>query len=552
MKKLYLLFFVLMAVLLGACDNDEIAAEQSKEEKTAPQLKASVAQGQTTTKSGVIEDSDYTLGEKFYWSNEDATTVFFVSSGTTNPSQYKKASYKASVAQGVQSNNCTFDVVEFDDINDGRYTAYGLYPTSAWEVRTDYYDFLMANIPVYQIQAQPNSTHLGAYMLMKAQNDVMVEGENAINLTYKHLASVLRFAVWNSSGNNDLKLANINVSLSSGEAVFNTIGKLDDIDDSSLTPDPVVGKSPSVNLSLTGAARNFSTKDEKDQCEGYMVVLPTATDAFEASDDLIIELSLTDGTNNYIVRKTYKIGTHLGFFSNGIEQGKSYYFQLQIDPFDILSPITGTSYTVGDYWPNDTNPEGIVFWVRPGSLGTQGKVVALNETYVSQWGPDNDEENVGVTGIRSCTDGATATKNMITKYKSSLTFGDDYPAFFYVYNTVNSNNESGAWYLPARDEIKMLFAGYSGKIYERIVNWTSSNMPDYNSAECIASRLQFNTKLTNKGGDAFGASGNAVNWWYLSSSEISVPSCYTFSFEEGLYGIDPKKLGANIRWIREY
>ena len=551
MKKIHILLLFAGILLLNGCNNDDEFASQPEEKKSVPQLKATVEQT-PRTRSGVIEDNDYTLGEKFYWSNEDATTVFFRSSSMVDHQEYKRTDYKANVAQGVQSNSCTFDVVQSDVINNGQYTAYGLYPTSAWELRTDYYDFLTANIPAYQTQTQSNSTHLEAYMLMKAQNDVTVNGNDAINLSYKHLASVLRFAVWNNSGNNNLKLANINVSLSSGEAVFNTNGKLDDIDASSLTMGHPSSKVSRLTLSLTGNARDFSTKDEKSQCESYMTVLPTESDAFDVSDDLIIELSFTDGSDNYIVTKTYRIGTHLGFLSNGIEQGKSYYFQLEVGPLDLLSPITGTSYAVGDYWPDATNPEGVVFWVKPGSLGTQGKVVELNETYVLKWGPNNDEDAAGVTGIRSSTDGATATKSMITKYKSSGTFATDYPAFYHIYNTVNGSNESGSWYLPARDEMKILFAGYSGKVYESIVDWTSSNMPGYNSAECIAARLAFNTKLIDKGGDAFGSGSNSVNWWYLSSSEIVSPSYYSFNFEEGLFNVEQKSYDGNIRWIREF
>ena len=91
------------------------------------------------------------------------------------------------------------------------------------------------------------------------------------------------------------------------------------------------------------------------------------------------------GTNKYLVTKTYNIGTSLNFLLNGIEQGKSYYFQLKIDNAD-LEIIAGTSYAVGDYWPDSTSPEGIVFWVKPCSFGTKGKVVGLGETYVPKWG----------------------------------------------------------------------------------------------------------------------------------------------------------------------
>jgi len=555
MRKLHLLFFASILIAFGACSNDEIITEQPEGEKTAPQLKASVEQGQTT-KSGVIENNDYTVGEKFYWSNEDATTVFFRHSSMTNPTQYKKTDYKASVAQGVQSNNCTFGVVQSDVIDNDEYTAYGFFPTSAWNLNAgDISLFLEASIPTYQIQTQSNSTHLGAYMLMKAQNDVTVNGNSPINLSYKHLASVLRFAVWNNSGNTDLRLTNINLRLSSGKSVFNTNGRLADtdfgqadMDASSLTMTTGL-QVPDLTLQLTGNARNFADKDGKSQCEGYMAVLPTAINAFENTDNLIIELSFTNGTDNYLVSKTYNIENELGFLMGGIEQGKSYYFQLKVDDGD-LNPITGTSYTMGDYWPNDTNPEGIVFWVKPGSFGTQGKVVGLGETNVSKWGPDNDEEAAGVAGILSATNGTTATKNMIVRYKSSGNFSTNYPAFYHIYAAVNGTNENGDWYLPARDELKMLYAGYSGKLYESIVRWVgANNMPGYNSAECITAREDFDAKLTAKSGMAFGINGN---WWYLSSSEISSDRSFSFDFINGRYASDEKANDGNIRWIREF
>lgn len=550
MKKNHLLLITATALLLGACNNDDILTGQPEEKGSAPQVVATVEQI-PDTRAGVVEDADYTKGEQFYWSNKDATTVFFRNSSMTNAIEYKRTDYEANVAQGVQSKNCTFDVIQSENIDNGQYTAYGFFPTSAWKLDPYFLDYLTVNTPALQTQNQPNSTHLGQYMLMKAQNDVTIDGENSINLSYKHLASVLRFAVWNNSGDNNLKLTNINVKLSSGKAVFATNAKLDDADAVSLTvtnSSKVLG----LTLQLTGDARNFSTKDGKSQCEGYMAVLPTDADAFINSDNVIIELSLTDGTNNYLVTKTYHIGTDLGFLSNGIEQGKSYYFRLKVDADDLLNPLSGTSYAVGDYWPDATAPEGIVFWVKPGRFGTQGKVVGLNETYISKWGPDKDEATAGVTGIQSLTDGATATRSMIAEYKSIGTFAADYPAFYHIYNTVNGGNENGVWYLPARDELKMLFAGYSSKVYESITDWTTNNMPDYNSVDCIAARTEFNTKLTAKSGMAINGSGNEVSQWYLSSSEISEDQFYSLNLEEGKYSSDPKSIDGNIRWIREF
>lgn len=230
-----------------------------------------------------------------------------------------------------------------------------------------------------------------------------------------------------------------------------------------------------------------------------------------------------------------------------LEGGKEQVVNLEL----TVSPAS-SGYAIGDYWPDSSSPEGIVFWLKPGSLGSQGKVVALDETYVSRWGVDNDEQNAGVTGIRSVTNGATATGSMIAKYKSSGTFDADYPAFYYIHNTVNGSDENGVWYLPARDELKMLYAGYSGKVYESIVDWEAGIMPDKDSPECTAARSAFNAKLTAKGGKAIGSSDNSVNWWYLSSSEIANRTSYSFSFEKGGYSYDPKSFDGNIRWIRDF
>lgn len=276
MKKLHILF-VAIAILFGSCSNDELATEQPEGKNAAPQLIATVERENVSIKSGVIEDNDYTLGEKFYWTNGDATTVLFRSPGMSNISQYKKVEYAAKVSEGVQSSSGAFNVVQADIIDNGEYTVYGFFPALAWK----FVGNPMINMPANQTQNEANSTHLGAYMPMKATNNVAVDGISPINLSYKHLGSVIRFAVWNNSDNNDLKLANINVRLSSGKAVFATQGDLH-INETSLTYYALDMMVPALSLQLTGDAQNFATKEGKNQCEGYMAVLPTAANAFES------------------------------------------------------------------------------------------------------------------------------------------------------------------------------------------------------------------------------------------------------------------------------
>ncbi len=95
---------------------------------------------------------------------------------------------------------------------------------------------------------------------------------------------------------------------------------------------------------------------------------------------------------------------------------------------------------------------GIVFWQDPND-DTKGKIVSLDEGIEKGWGTKPmDESAAGVIGIRSSTDGATGTKNLIMKYKDNSKFSTDYSAFAWIYEK-NNNDVNGRWYLPAKDEL---------------------------------------------------------------------------------------------------
>lgn len=547
MRIYNLISIIGIAMLAIACSQDDIPINPSERENSAPQMTASVAQ-EPTTRSGVIEENDYRTGEKFYWTNGDATTVFFKNAGMTTPQQYKRADYAANVAEGVKSNKSAFNITQSEVIENGAYTAYGFFPTAAWRLNTRSGDFLSASVPTYQIQDKPNSTHLGAYMLMKAKGEVAVDGVNPISLTYKQLASVLRIVIRNKTSNSNLRLTNINVGLQSLKSIFcsQTIPQ-QYISDLSLVTDKS-SQTPQLTLQLTGDAQLFAPKNGMNLCEGYMAVLPVEPSAFQADvEQLAIQLSFTDATKKYQMTMNMPVTP---FLTGGIEAGKSYYISMAIKDSE-LKEINAPAYAVGDYWPDATNPQGVVFWVKPGSHGAVGKVVGLKETYVAKWGVAKDEQTFGVTGIRSTTDGNTATRSMINTHGWQDDFATSYPAFHYIHKVVNESNYYGKWFLPARDELKMLYAGCSGKVYEQITGWGAGVMPDYSSAACVAARTAFNAKLTAKGGMAFGSS-NAVNWWYLSSTEFSPTQSYSFNMSEGKYSIDNKNAEGNIRWIQNF
>lgn len=287
-----------------------------------------------------------------------------------NPLLHKQADYTAVVESG-KSNTCVFDAYTNETIFSGYYTIYGFSPMSAWNLNPNDADFLTVNIAAVQNQTQANSLHLGAYMLMKAQDEQRIIKDELISLNFKHLASVIRFAVWNNSENSDLKLQNINVKLCSDKSVFRTKAKLVNMDATSLSVDNDANVSEIV-LSLSGEAQEFHLKDGKEQCEGYMTVLPT--DVFEPTDNLIVDMVLTDGTVNYTSRKTLSFGnaSQAGFMQDGVKQGFSYFLKLKLQSEDLT--IDGFTLSELDNIPTNLNT-----WVITDAIDANTNLVHLRD-----------------------------------------------------------------------------------------------------------------------------------------------------------------------------
>ena len=206
-------------------------------------------------------------------------------------------------------------------------------------------------------------------------------------------------------------------------------------------------------------------------------------------------------------------------------------------------PTPGTAkplvqYKVGDYYPDPANAGtaiGVVFWIDPAASGYSGKIVGLTEASDTKWGTErkdnaNDMDN-GITNM-----------NTIYKRNTSNPFRD-YPAFKWVHSLNNSTeNYSDAsaksiWYLPSANELKALYAGFSGVVYENVKdswnNWdgwsSDSYMPNYSSSACGNARDSFNQKLSDAGGEELKTS----DWdWpdYLSSTEYSNQNAYFIRF----------------------
>lgn len=203
-------------------------------------------------------------------------------------------------------------------------------------------------------------------------------------------------------------------------------------------------------------------------------------------------------------------------------------------------------YKVGDYYPDPdvkyenkkvvsgTPAVGIVFWLESNSRGTHGLVVSLDEMRGKRWNLVDTETNAmdidnGLENMKTMEQYIENTPN--AKWS-------DFPAFEWVHTVKNGGNARydeemlNVWYLPARLELKKMFAAYCGKVYEEIIGWgNTNNMPGYNTPESINAKAVFDKKLEDANGNVF--SIGDYDHRHTTSSEFSANNIWQISFRNG-------------------
>ncbi len=216
-------------------------------------------------------------------------------------------------------------------------------------------------------------------------------------------------------------------------------------------------------------------------------------------------------------------------------------------------------YALGDPYPNATAPIGVVFWLDNPVEGRSlhGKIVSLKEENMDRgngeygviWGPDIQ------VGASSESDGKANTSAVSTYISSHAESWSDFPCFYWVINMMNGktsdyNPEQDLWYLPSITEMKVLFAGFSGKNYKDEY-WIHPDaaMTDYNSAEVQNAQAKFNQQLTSAGGTAIDTKKFP---WYMSSTEISKSGMFDLNISNGQRDYGTKILIGRVRAIRTF
>lgn len=337
MKEINLVLLIACFILFNACNNEDVIEPAAANQTSAPVLKATMGQltdvNPPNTRSGVIEDNpDYAAGEQFYWVNGDQVKMLFFENGDLNTTPTELI-YTAVVAEGQKSNACTFTAD--GGIPAGQYTIYGLYPASGWSKDDTGYK---ASVNWWFTQADVSSKHLGTGMFMKAKTEATIVGNsnNEINLSFKHLASVVRFHIVNKNypeyqqlGSFTMYLRNYSSSPPTYTEYFPTQAYLEGgIDGESLTP----VESSREYLIFVDIRQNLIEKGNGPEFDVYIPVLPTGATT-DPNDRISLEGGLSDETGNQLVphfgiQNGLSFTNDIPFLVAGFEAGKSYYFNL--------------------------------------------------------------------------------------------------------------------------------------------------------------------------------------------------------------------------------
>ncbi len=167
-----------------------------------------------------------------------------------------------------------------------------------------------------------------------------------------------------------------------------------------------------------------------------------------------------------------------------------------IHNFPVTEYVGATTYSVGDYYPNEAAPEGVVYSVSDG--GAHGMIASMTTGHYNY--------STGTT-LSNAIDNNDGMKNMNTVKAIDATF-ESYPAYSWCVNTLGEG-----WYLPALNELIALQAAW------------------------IANSAALSGKFTAKGGEDITTHISGGKALYFTSTEQSSSSkVYWVQIADGATG----------------
>ncbi len=283
-------------------DLDSIVLVNQPIEVPAPSINATIESAPQLRAGVQVNNVNYIDGELFFWEDGDQMLALF---------NDKSIVYEASGSNGKLTTFTTEGT-----ITPGIHNVVALYPS-----------LFPGTLNLTSInQNAQTATHLSSLMVKRATAEYDTES-GTLDLGFKHLTSLVRFALWNNSGNADLEVTKITLSADNAGG-FVTVATL-----ATLAGDVFNTSTTSNKIELNVSNGTFATAEGKDKVfYGFMPLIPTAlTD--------VTEMTVTVEFNNGSTFEEVMPMSELTFLSNGFEKGKSYYFQFEINDGNIVVAV---------------------------------------------------------------------------------------------------------------------------------------------------------------------------------------------------------------------
>ena len=334
MKLKHTLFFAMTIFALASCNKEIPGTGQLQSEPLGSGISISATIGSETRTSVVYGNSTTTAGETSEWVAGDIIHLYFYDSGDNLAGNlYFEADLNGPVSTFSPVTPASQILVPQAPPNSNTYRVVATYREGVQ------LSFLA------QEQIGDFTSHIGPYDPMKAELPsvtIDANGNADLNLSFNHLASMLRFSISNNAGGN-LYIASIAVSYSNSANQFYLHANYGN--DHDFIP---YGPQPSVHFTCTSSILGGWSADYYLMLAGNSVLVPTG--------DFIITVALYGGV--YELRIPLSSGLESPF-----EGGKRYRFNLDVTGPNILEQ------TIGDliYELNTTTKRAIVKGRTPGN-----------------------------------------------------------------------------------------------------------------------------------------------------------------------------------------
>ena len=286
-------------------------------------------------------------------------------------------------------------------------------------------DLHISSYPI-SLSDQSNKRATDLLYSNNAKNKTNTSGN--IAFVFNHALSKIVINTTVSSSENlvteDLQGMNITINGVYDEGLFN------------LANGSIESTAPKSSIQMKSGATGYSSE---------AIILPEAASGisltFKLANGYIYSANLPEGVQI--------LSGHIYTYNATINQTGISLYPIDIEDWTVIDELPQENiadeivYQTGDLYPNPGNPKtaiGIVYWLKPGTGGKEGKIVSPDSD-MRNWG-DSNNQNLG-TNIST----GTINWNIILQNDPTL---ERFPAFKWC------KEKGEGWYLPARYELHIL------------------------------------------------------------------------------------------------